>query len=64
MPRRMVGLLAAVGSAMSALVALSHGDLIPLMVAGACAATGLAAYLAAPPSKKNLASSDIGGYRN
>jgi len=53
MPRSMVGLLAAVGSAMSALVGLSHGELIPVMVAGACAATGLAAYLAAPSSKKS-----------
>jgi hypothetical protein len=55
MPRSMVGLLAAVGAAMSALVGLSHGDLVWVMVADAAAATGLAAYLALPSTKKTLA---------
>ena len=47
-----VGLLAAVGAAMSALVGLSHGDIIGVMLADAAVATGFAAYLALPPSKK------------
>ena len=47
-----VGLLAAVGTVMSALVGLSHGDLIALLIADAAAATGLAAYLALPAIKK------------
>ena len=56
MPRSMVGLLAAVGAAMSALVAFAHSDLISLTIAGAAIATGLAAYLALPasPVKKNV----------
>jgi hypothetical protein len=54
MPRSMVGLLAAVGAAMSALVGLIHGDLVWLALVDAAAATGLAAYLALPPYKKNL----------
>ena len=56
MPRSMVGLLAAVGVAMSALVAFAHGDLIWLTIADAATATGLAAYLALPadPVKKNV----------
>ncbi len=52
MPRSMVGLLAAVGTAMSALVGLAHGDLIWVVLVDAAAATGLAAYLALPPQKK------------
>jgi hypothetical protein len=52
MPRSMVGLLAAVGSAMYAIAALVHGDLVWVMIADAAAATGLAAYLALPPNKK------------
>jgi hypothetical protein len=52
MPRSMVGLLAAVGAAMSALVGLSHGDLVWVTVANAATATGLAAYLAIAPQKK------------
>jgi len=51
MPRSMVGLLAAVGTAMSALVNLSHGDLISVMITSAAAASGLAAYLALPAIK-------------
>ena len=54
MSRSMVGLLAAVGATMSALVGLIHGDWLPLMIVGAGGATGLAACLALPPSKKIL----------
>jgi len=54
MSRRTVGLLAAVGAVLSALVGLVHGDLASIMVAGAGAATGLAAYSALPPLKKNV----------
>jgi len=53
MPRSMVGLLAAVGAVMSGLVGLSHGDVLPIMIAGAGAGTGLAAYFALPAIKKN-----------
>ena len=52
MPRSMVGLLAAVGAAVSALVGLTHGDVVPIMVATASTATGLAADPALPPIKK------------
>jgi hypothetical protein len=52
MPRSMVGLLAAVGTAMSALVAFAHGNLFWVIIADAAAATGLAAYLALPSKKK------------
>ena len=48
MPRSMVGLLATVGAAMSALVGLVHGDLAWVIIVDAAAATGLAAYLALP----------------
>ena len=41
MPRSMVGLLAAVGAAMSALVASAHGDLVAVTIAIAAVATGL-----------------------
>jgi hypothetical protein len=44
-----VGLLAAVGAAMSALVGFAHGDLVLVTVADAAVATGLAAYLALLP---------------
>ena len=54
MPRSMVGLLAAVGTAMSALVAFVHGAPVVVMIAGAASAAGLVAYLAAGPSKKIL----------
>jgi hypothetical protein len=53
MPRSMVGLLAAVGTAMSALAGLVHGDFALLIIAYAAAAAGLAAYLALPGNKKN-----------
>ena len=52
MPRNMVGLLAAVGTAMSALVAFAHGTLVWVAIADAAAATGLAAYLALLPLQK------------
>jgi hypothetical protein len=49
----MVGLLAAVGAAMSVLITLAHGDIVlVIMAVGAGAATGSAAFLALP-SKKN-----------
>jgi hypothetical protein len=51
MPRSMVGLLAAVGTAMSALAGLTHGDLVWIMLMDAAAATGLAAYAALPLKK-------------
>ena len=54
MSRSMVGLLAAVGATVSALVGLIHGDLVPAMAIGAGTASGLAAYWALPPSKKTL----------
>ncbi len=54
MPRSMVGLLAAVGTAMSALAAFAHGALVWVTVADAAAATGLAAYLATAPQKIRL----------
>jgi hypothetical protein len=53
MSRTMVGLLAAAGVAMSALVSFVHGDLADAMIMGAASATGLAAYLAFPSTKKN-----------
>jgi uncharacterized membrane protein YuzA (DUF378 family) len=52
MPRIMVGLLAAVGTAMSALVGLAHGELVWAIIGDAAAASALAAYLAFPASKK------------
>jgi hypothetical protein len=51
MPRNMVGLLAAAGTAMAALVSLVHGDLVPVMIVGGGSATGLAAWLALPSKK-------------
>jgi hypothetical protein len=52
MPRSMVGLLAAVGATMFALVQFAHGGVLCLTLADAAAATGLAAYLALPGDKK------------
>jgi hypothetical protein len=54
MSRVMVGLLAAVATAMSALVAFVHGDLACVTIAEAAAAAGLAAYMSLTPSKKTL----------
>ena len=53
MSRSMVGLLAAVGAAMSALAALAHNDVVLLVIAiSAGAATGSAAYRSLPSDKK------------
>lgn len=52
MHRISAGLLAAVGAATAALVGLTHGDLIFVMITSAGAATGCAAYLGLSPSKK------------
>lgn len=52
MPRSMVGLLAAVGATMSAIIGLIHGDLVWGMIFCYASATGLAACWAMPPSKK------------
>ena len=60
MSRTMVGLLAAVGAAMAVLVAFAHGDSVPIMIMSASGATGLAAYLAAPPQKKSSGSLSAG----
>jgi hypothetical protein len=55
MARSMVGLLAAVGAAMSALIALAHGDIVVMIMAVAAGATtGSAAYLTLPVSKKTI----------
>ena len=52
MPRSMVGLLAAVGTAMSALAGLVHSGLLWMMIAFAATAMGLAACFALPGRKK------------
>jgi hypothetical protein len=52
MSRTMVGLLAAVGTAVAVLAGLVHGHLVLLAAADAGIASGLAAYLALP-AKKN-----------
>jgi hypothetical protein len=52
MPRSMVGLLTAIGVAMSVVASLAHGDLFWAATVDAAAAAGLAAYLALPPTKK------------
>ena len=54
MPRISAGLLAAVGTAMSALAGLTHGDLVFVMITCAGTAAGLAAYLAVPKKKTSL----------
>jgi hypothetical protein len=56
MPRSMVGLLAAAGTAMSACVAFAHGFLICVAIAVAAAAVGLAAYLALLPQQEATSS--------
>jgi hypothetical protein len=53
MRRTMVGLLAAVGAIMAALVSFIHGDSDLAVLLAAGAATGLASYLAIEPGKKN-----------
>ena len=52
MSRSAVGLLAAAGAVMFALIGFIHGELVPVMIAAAGTANGLAAYLALPSSKK------------
>ena len=52
MTRSTVGLLAALGVLASALTGMIHGDLIWAVIASSATATGLASYLALPPSKK------------
>ena len=60
MPHVAVGLLAALGVALSSLLALVHGDLTSLIIVGSSSATGLAAYFAFPsPSKKILTMFDF-----
>jgi hypothetical protein len=55
MPRSMVGLLVAAGTAMSALAGLAHGYIAWVAIADAIAATGLVGYITAPASfKKSL----------
>jgi hypothetical protein len=54
MSRSVVGLLAAVGTAMSAFVGLIHGSLILLAIICAAAAMGLAACFALPSKKMEL----------
>jgi hypothetical protein len=51
MQRSAVGLLAAFGAIMAALVSFVHGDLEPVAILAAGASTGLAAYLALPVKK-------------
>ena len=51
MPRTMVGLLAAVATAMSAFVGLVHGQLVWVIIGDAAAAAGRAADCAAPLQK-------------
>jgi len=53
MTRRAVGLLGAAGVTMSALVGLAHGDVVPVLIAGAASASGLATYLSLPSQKEN-----------
>jgi hypothetical protein len=53
MPRAMVGLLAAAGAIMSALVGLTHGHFVAIEIAAAGAATGLAAYMPLLDAEKN-----------
>jgi hypothetical protein len=52
MDRVMVGLLAAVGVATSALVPFTHGDLTWLAISSASSVTGLAAFSGATLQKK------------
>ena len=56
MPRTMVGLLAAVATAMSAFVGLVHGQLVWMIIGGAAVAAGLDAYCGRSASKKKHSS--------
>lgn len=53
MSRSMVGLLGAVGAAMSVLAGITHAWLEAVLIGATGVATGLAAYLALPPSKNS-----------
>jgi len=55
MPRSMVGLLAAVATAMAGMAAYAHGNLAWATVAIAAVAAGLAAYAAALPAPPGIA---------
>lgn len=59
MSRSVVGLLAAVGAALSAIVGLAHGELVWALVATAPVATGLATCLALPSNKKTFVPYDL-----
>jgi hypothetical protein len=54
-PRSVVGLLAAVGTAMSVAASSAHSDLFWAAMGAAATAAGLAAYLALLPTKKRPA---------
>jgi hypothetical protein len=58
MPRRMVGLLEAVGTAASGLIGLVHGGQSWAALGGAAVLAGVLSYLASPstPSIKKIAS--------
>jgi hypothetical protein len=59
MPRSMVGLLVAVGTAMSSFVAFAHGTLVWVVIAAAAAAAGLAACTALPAKKRALYNENV-----
>jgi hypothetical protein len=67
MDRPMVGLFAAAGAAMAAIVSLVHGDAAGAAIVGAAAGAGLAAYGAipaghqeVPPAPQPLPASPVG----
>jgi hypothetical protein len=62
MSRIMVGLLAAVGTAMSVLAGLAHGDFVWVIIGDAAVATGLAAYLALPSKKRSPRMAEYSSY--
>jgi hypothetical protein len=51
MSRTLLGLLAAVGTAASALVGLAHGAMVGMAVGGAAVTAGALAYFTAPSKK-------------
>jgi hypothetical protein len=54
MPRSVVGLMAALGTVLTAILDYVHGHLTPLVVLGSGTATGLAALFALPAKKSTL----------
>jgi hypothetical protein len=63
MPRSVVvGLLAAVGAALSALAGLVHSELVCAIIGSSALATGAAAYLQMLPSKKMLEGARLGSH--